>query len=225
MWGFAPARQWTGDIFGAPPGAFTTNPLSLRPRRPTVKPACVPYPGGFLLHTGLPNPGIRAAVKEYARKWANAPVPVIIHLMADRPEETARMVQELEGLENIMAIELGFAPQLSVDIPPLSVELALGELPLIVCLPYEQILTLGPRCVDAGASAISIAAPRGRIDDITGRLYGPALYPQTLSLVHDAARLGLPIIGGGGVYKREQAEGMLNAGALAVQVDASLWRV
>jgi dihydroorotate dehydrogenase len=32
------------------------------------------------------------------------------------------------------------------------------------------------------------------------------------------------VIGGGGVYRPEQAQAMLAAGALAVQVDAALWR-
>jgi dihydroorotate dehydrogenase len=42
--------------------------------------------------------------------------------------------------------------------------------------------------------------------------------------VRDAARVGIHIIGGGGVYKREQVEVMKEAGAIAVQLDAVLWR-
>jgi dihydroorotate dehydrogenase len=42
-------------------------------------------------------------------------------------------------------------------------------------------------------------------------------------LVHDAARLGLPVIGAGGVWTNENTRSMLDAGALAVQVDAALW--
>jgi dihydroorotate dehydrogenase len=35
--------------------------------------------------------------------------------------------------------------------------------------------------------------------------------------------LGLPIIGAGGVWNKENADSMVSAGALAVQVDAALW--
>jgi dihydroorotate dehydrogenase len=59
--GFAPeprspifaGREGIWDDFGA----FVTNPISLRPRFPTTLPELIEYPGGFLMHTGLPNPG------------------------------------------------------------------------------------------------------------------------------------------------------------------------
>ena len=219
-------------------GAFVTNPLSLRPRVPAAKPAIVKYPGGFLLHTGLPNPGFNVAIKRYASRWDKYGLPIIVHLMADRPEETQRMVQTLEMQENVMAVELGFAPLLADDILLLTLEMSLGELPLIFSVPIEQILSLGPRLIQQGAQAISIAAPRGALpltppppaaspsgrgELVTGRIYGPSIFPRTLETVYSAAKLGLPIIGAGGVWSEENAEAMLAAGALAVQVDAALW--
>ena len=66
-------------------------------------------------------------------------------------------------------------------------------------------------------------SPQRRGGLIEGRLYGPSLFPQTLEAVHSAARMGLPVIGAGGVWKREQAQALIEAGALAVQMDASLW--
>jgi dihydroorotate dehydrogenase len=225
-------------------GAFVTNPLSQRRRLPTASPALVEYPGGFLLHTGLPNPGLKMAIQKYARRWADSRLPVIVHLMADRPDETMHMVESLEGLENIAAVELGFAPQLADDIILLTVEICLGELPLIASLPVEQVLSLGPRAMQEGAAAISLAAPRGMLaltlrqaqggahgpspegggEHVTGRLNGPALFPQGLLTVRDAVRANIPIIGAGGIGSKENAGAMLAAGALAVQIDASLWK-
>jgi len=209
-------------------GAFVTNPFSLRSRPPAAKPDLIQYPGGFLLHTGLPNHGFNAGLKKYSAKWSRSDLPIIVHLMADRPEETQRMVRMLESQENVMAAELGFAPLLANDILLLTLEMCLGEVPLIFSLPVEQVLSLGPRLIQDGAQAISIAAPRGALPAdnsslITGRLYGPSLFPQTLETVHSAAKLGLPIIGAGGVWSKENADAMLSAGALAVQVDAALW--
>jgi dihydroorotate dehydrogenase (NAD+) catalytic subunit len=224
--GFAPdaraAVKWEGF------GAFVTNPLSLHPRQPAQNPELIQYPGGFILHSGLPNPGLSAALKRYARHWADTDLPVIVNLMADRPEETARMVRMLEGLENVAAVELGFAPLLAADIIRMAVEMSLGELPLIVNLPLDQVLTLGPRVIQVGAAAISLAAPRGAMLKgdaiITGRLFGPSLFPQSLDVVLSAVKLGLPVIGGCGVYSQENASAMLAAGALAVQVDTVLWK-
>jgi dihydroorotate dehydrogenase len=44
-----------------------------------------------------------------------------------------------------------------------------------------------------------------------------------LEIVYSAGKADLPIIGAGGVWTKENAEAMLAAGALAVQVDAVLW--
>jgi dihydroorotate dehydrogenase (NAD+) catalytic subunit len=236
--GFAPdPRAGTPlDSFGA----FVTNPLSLRARQPAAHPEVIEYPGGFLLHSGLPNPGFNAAIKRYASRWDKSALPIIVHLMADRPEETQRMVRALESNDNVMAAELGFAPLLANDIILLTLEMCLGELPLIFSLPVEQVLSLGPRLVQEGAQAISISAPRGALPAsgpggegversgndtgiVTGRLYGPSLFPRALEMVYSAAKLGLPIIGAGGVWTKENAAAMLSAGALAVQVDAALW--
>jgi dihydroorotate dehydrogenase len=96
-------------------------------------------------------------------------------------------------------------------------------------------LSLGPRLIQNGAQAISIAVPRGalpptldpspsgREELVTGRIYGPALFPRTLEVVYSAVKLGLPIIGAGGVWTKENANAMISVGALAVQVDAALW--
>jgi dihydroorotate dehydrogenase (NAD+) catalytic subunit len=156
--------------------------------------------------------------------------------MADRPEETQKMVRALEDAENIMAVELGFAPLLADDILLLTLEMCVGELPLIFSLPSEQVLSLGPRLMQDGAAAISLAPPRGALPDLTpgpspkrrggiieGRLFGPALFPQHLEIAASAAKLGLPIIAAGGVYSKENADAMISVGALAVQIDTKLW--
>ena len=231
--GFTPDTRMGVSL--EPFGAFVTNPFSLRPRLPAAKPQVIEYSGGILLHTGLPNPGLNAGLKKYSAKWSRADLPIIVHLMADRPEETQRMVRALESQENVMAVELGFAPLLADDIILLTLEMCVGELPLIFSLPVEQVLSLGPRLIQGGAQAISIAAPRGALpltpnpspdrrgELITGRIYGPSLFPQTLETVHSAARIGLAVIGSGGVWSKENADAILSVGALAVQVDAALW--
>lgn len=236
--GFAP------DFGSLNLGAFVTNPISLRPRMPTTNPSVIEFAGGILLHTGLPNPGFSSVIKKYSAKWNRAELPIIVNLMADRPEETQQMVHQLENLENVMAVQLGFAPLLSDDIILLNLEMCLGELPLIFALPHEQILSLGPKLIQEGASAISIASPRGAMPDlttstssvqrpnpsperrgelITGRMYGKSLFPRSLDIVRSAGMIGLPMIGAGGVWSDLDVESMLAAGAMAVETDIRLW--
>lgn len=224
--GFAPdpRNRISLDSFGA----FVTNPISLRPRLPTAQPALIHFPGGFLLHTGLPNPGLSNVLKKYSAKWKRADLPIMIHLMADRPEETQQMVRNLENIDNVMAVQLGFAPLLSDELISLNLEMCLGEIPLIFSLPHEQVLSLGARLMQHGADAISLAAPRGALYGkdgklITGRLYGQSLFPRSLEVVRSAAMIGIPILGAGGVWTDKDAAEMLSAGAMGVETDAQLW--
>jgi len=210
-------------------GAFVTNPISLHARVPAKDPAMIAYPGGYLLHTGLPNPGLRVAIKKYSRRWADSRVPVIVHLLAIDPEETGRMVRSLEELENIAAVELSFAPQMGEDIILSTVGMCWGELPLIVSLANEQVRPLGSSVIESGAAAISLAPPRGVLmlengQLVTGRLTGPGLFPEALLVVRDAAQAGIPIIGAGSIGSIEKTDVMLSVGALAVQVGTSLWK-
>lgn len=224
--GFAPDRRsgqdWTRF------GAFVTNPISMKARSPAQGARCLPFAGGFLLHTGYPNPGFRAALTRYAPVWGRGELPVFVHLLAERPDELAEMARRLETVEGVMGIELGLPPGLDEAAARQMVEAALGELALIVRLPFEQALELGRGVIEAGAAAVSLGAPRGMLPGlegrrVEGRLYGPAVFPQALQLTRQLAEQGLPLIAGGGVYSDEQAAAMLAAGARAVAWDAALW--
>jgi len=70
MLGFSPDLRApvTWDDFGA----FITNPLSLRPRKAANQPAAIEYPGGFLLHSGLPN---RDSIPLSINMHAVGPIP------------------------------------------------------------------------------------------------------------------------------------------------------
>jgi dihydroorotate dehydrogenase len=210
-------------------GAFVTNPISLAPRTPAHGERFIAYPGGFLLHSGYPNPGLSQVLRHYARQWSRSSLPVIVHLLVQRPEELARMVGMLEGLEGVGGIEIGFPNAAGDDLVAAGVEAAAGELPVIVRLPFERAVELAPLAIQAGALAVSLAPPRGTLaagrgELVQGRLYGPAILPIALRLVRELVEIGLPTIAAGGIYVREQCEAMLTTGALAVQVDAVLWK-
>ncbi|MCU0485459.1 MAG: nitronate monooxygenase [Anaerolineales bacterium] len=225
--GFAPDARSPVDFSRL--GAFVTNPISMRPRSPAQGGRFQAFPGGFLIHTGYPNPGLREVVRRYARRWAQAAVPVIVHLLAGGLEETQYMVRMLEGLEGVIGIELGLPVEVNADALQAQVQSAIGELPVIAFLPFEKALSLSSLALAAGAAAVSIAPPRGTLTCegghlLQGRLYGPALFPQAMQVVRWLAQENIPVIGAGGVTEQQQVQAMLGVGALAVQVDAALWR-
>jgi dihydroorotate dehydrogenase (NAD+) catalytic subunit len=220
--GFAPDPKSPVDISRF--GAFVTNPISRGPRTPAKGKRFSAYPGGFLLHSGLPNPGLRAAIKKYGKRWARSPAPVIVHLLALEPTSLFRMIERLEGLEGVMGIEVGLPPEVDPDTAYDFAQAALGELPAILRLPLEQADELAHIVIEAGASAVSLGAPRGKLEGISGRMYGPGVFPLALRAVDKLAGSGIPIIGAGGVYQPKEVKSMLGAGAFAVQVDSILWR-
>lgn len=225
--GFCPDRRKPLDW--ASFGAFVTNPISIKTRRPASSTRWRAQLGTALVHTGHPNPGFHKVVAQYAPLWAQADMPVIVHLMASPPAEMRKYIPRLEVLENVIAVELGFPESIWEGEAQEVITASLGELPIIVRLPISRALELSPAVMHAGAVAVSLSPPRGLYpnpegDFDRGRLYGPALYPQALHVVRELANLKVPVIGAGGVYSCSQADAMQAAGALAVQVDMALWR-
>ncbi len=226
--GFAP--DWHIPMDWSRLGAFVTNPISLAPRTPAHGPRFISYPGGFLLHTGYPNPGIAQVLRKYGRQWDTSALPVIVHLLPRNPEDLTVMSRQLENIEGLGGLEVGLAAEGSnMEVIRSFILAAGGELPVIVRLPMEHATELAPAAIQFGAMAISLAPPRGMLPAsngqiLHGRLYGPAVYPQALKTVSELVTLGIPTIGVGGIYTREHIQAMLSAGALAVQLDSALWR-
>jgi len=225
--GFAPDLHGPTDLSQL--GAFITNPISLVERTPAHGPRFLSFPGGFLLHTGYPNPGLRTAIRRYAARWARSPLPVLVHLLVQRVGEVAEMVKRLENLEGVAGFEIGLPLEADADMVQAFARAAAGELPVVMRLPMEHAARLAQGLTASHLAAVSLAPPRGALplpegSIVLGRLYGPAIFPLGLATVQALSRRGIPVIGSGGVYSPAQAEAMLQAGAKAVQLDAILWR-
>jgi dihydroorotate dehydrogenase (NAD+) catalytic subunit len=225
--GFAlPAEPWNWPEMQ---GGFVTNPVSLGARSPAEARAALPYPGGCLLHTGLPNPGLNEILRSTAARWAQVSLPVWVHLLADRPDEVRRMALALEEVEGVAAVELGLPPGAGRDLCLPLLEAAVGELAVVAALPLdaagEPWLKELPRL---GVRGLCLTAPRGMLPGpdgklVSGRLVGAGLWPLALAALRSVAPLGLPVVLGSGVFSVAAGRAALAAGAAAVQVDTALW--
>lgn len=210
-------------------GAFVTNPISLSSRSPARGTRFVSFKGGFLLHTGHPNPGCLQLIQSQGNRWKKFSIPIIAHLLATSAEDLFRMLELLEPADNVQAVELGLqgsTRDLAFNLVSAAVS---GELPIIACLPQDSELGFLQLVEEAGAHAVSMGPPRGTCispagELVSGRLYGPHLLPRSLFALQawkDATTL--PIIAGGGVYHPEKVRAIFELGARAVQLDTILW--
>lgn len=207
-------------------GALITNPISLRPRSPARNAGVRRVPGGFLLHSGLPNDGLEATIRRHQQRWQELPCPVIAHIISDSPDQLERMLLRLEAQAVIAAVEIGLETAALVE--ACAAVAARAELPVILRLPLDSGAEAFMRAADAGAPALSMGPPRGASDrdgqTFSGRLYGPSLLPLALQLTQQlGSALAVPLIAAGGVGSRRDAQRLLQVGAAAVQLDYALW--
>lgn len=227
MLGFTPAGQyWQSE----PPIAFVTYPVSEFRRQPANNRALIRYPGGFLLHTGLPNPGFKTVLRQHARRWARSNLPVWVHILAEDALSVRRMISRLETCEGVAAVELSLPDGASQEQKLAILQAAGGELPVVLNVPLNQAQEAWVHCsVEMGVQHLTIGAPRGRLADqkgspVEGRLYAAGLFPlalQTLAYWHGRVA---KVLLGCGVFNHRDYQTALSAGAAAVQFDVVLWR-
>jgi len=225
--GFIPGRGFLNHFPEI--ALFITNPISYHPRKPSSQRNIVPFQGGFMVHVGHPNPGLKKVIHQYRESWENALLPVCVNVLSDERNNIEKIVRSLESIENIVAIELSIDNSLKeLDIEA-NIQAAMGELPIILSLPFEYVFQgwlqriLIPEIV-----ALSIQAPRGVLKHndqyIHGRLYGRSIFPLTLHAVQHLTSFEKPIYAGVGVLHESQISNLLEIGAHNFQGHELIWR-
>lgn len=215
-------------------GAIVTNPATIEPWRPAAGTRIIPLDAGVLVHTGLPNPGLAKVISQNRRAWAKLPIPVILHLAAASVRQVKGAIALIDDIDEIAAVELGLSDDIDqADAVSLVAEAARMEKPLLARLPFYECHQLALPVADAGADALVLTAPpRGAARDpytgrlVSGRVYGPLIKPMVLRLVGRLRRQlpdELPLIASGGIHSPQDARDYMDAGAIAVQVDAATW--
>ena len=204
---------------------------------------------GILNSVGLQNPGVDAFIAEELPELRKHDLAVIANISGNTPEEYGVMCEKLSaaGVDmievniscpNVKAggLAYGTKPELAAEVTHVAKAHA-GQVPVMVKLsPNVTDITEIARAVEgAGADAISlINTIRGMRIDVntrrpilkmnTGGLSGPAVLPVAVRMVWEVAQaVKVPILGMGGVSKREDAAQLMLAGASAVAVGTALF--
>ncbi len=177
-----------------------------------------------------------------------APVPLITNVMGSTGEELARLVAACEAQVEIAAIELNVScpnvkTGLDIGADPRQLEQVVRDCrehtrkPLIVKLTPNtaDVPACAQAAEEAGADAVSLIntlramalAPAGGpwLGGGTGGLSGPAIRVVALAQVAAVTRrVGIPVVGMGGVQRAAHARDLIEAGASLVAVGSESFR-
>ena len=212
-------REFQTDLVGG----IATRTATLHTRR-GAPPRAVATPAGMVI-SELPTIGIRTLLKEEGRRWERSSVPVLVSLQGDAAE-CAEMAAMLENVEGVAALLL--TPEADIG-QVVSLTRRETPRPLIVFLPSGSDLRAAAASAAAsGADVLVVAAPPRTAavadDPVEGFLLGPAAYPLTLQALLDLrSMLEIPVVAFGGIATVDIARACLQAGAVAVMIDAAFW--
>jgi dihydroorotate dehydrogenase (NAD+) catalytic subunit len=198
---------------------------------------------------GLPNKGLEGFLRSDLPELAELPVPLVVSVMGFSRDELATLVERVGERDEVAMIELNVScPNVETGLvmgaDPAETARALERVrplaskPLIVKLTpnAEDPAAVGAAAEGAGADAVSLVNtlkgmaldPRTRrpwLGGGTGGLSGPAVRAVALEQVHAVAkRVGIPVIGMGGIASGRHAADFLAAGARCVAVGTESFR-
>ena len=235
-------REVTGVIDLDALGGIVTKAVTPEPRRGHPGPRVAEFRGGMLNAVGLANPGLDAVATHdlpwLARRCAGSGVRIIVNVAGATVGDYVRVIERLTPLDAITAFEINAScPNTSAGGLEFGAEAgALTDLvracrrassrPLSIKLsPVLPDLPAMARVAQAeGADAVTLVNTvpgmlEGRLGNGMGGLSGPALLPVgVLATRRVVERVGIPVVGVGGVRTAADAREYLAAGASLVAV-------
>ena len=230
-------------------GSFSWKGTTRDPRPGNLQPRIAETAAGMLNAVGLQNPGLEAVLREEVPNIARIfHGPVIANVCGFSLEEYAENCRMLEDAEQVKILEVniscpnvhaggknfGSDPESAAAVTR-AVRAATKKPVFLKLSPnVTDIAEIAKACAGEGADGlclintllgmrIDLNTKRPLLQNRTGGLSGPAVFPVALRMVWDVyeAVPGLPIIGCGGAASAEDAAEMMLAGASAVEVGAA----
>jgi dihydroorotate dehydrogenase (NAD+) catalytic subunit len=245
------ARRAFGDALleRFPFHAFVSKTITLEPRQGNPPPRLWETPAGMINSIGLPNKGLEGFLKKDLPLLAELPVPLVVSVMGFSRDELARLVAHVAERPEVAMVELNVScpnveSGLVMGADPGETARAvervrpLSDLPIVVKLTPNaaEPAAVAAAAEAAGADAVSLVntlkgmalRPGGRgpwLGGGTGGVSGPAVRAVALEQVNTVSeRVGIPVIGMGGIASGRHAADLLAAGATCVAVGTESFR-
>lgn len=225
-------------------GAVVMKTTTLKPRQGNPTPRVCETDAGIINSIGLQNPGVDVVIQEKIPFLLKFRVPIIASIGGATINEYVWLTEKINRAEGVKGLEVNIScpnteeggiafgqdPEIASEVIAKVKEVASSGLTIIAKLTpnVTDIVTIAKAVVLAGADAISLintvrarAKVRGKDETwLNGGLSGPAIKPIALKLVHEVAqaKLGVPIIGIGGIRNVTDVLDFLECGATAVAI-------
>jgi dihydroorotate dehydrogenase (NAD+) catalytic subunit len=221
-------------------GGVVTKSVTPEPRAGHPRPRVAEFLGGMLNAVGLANPGLEAVAEDdlpwLGRRLRKA--RVLVSVAGASVDDYVRVVERLTENTAVTAFEINAScPNTAaggLEFGSTPAELAglisrcrtVATRPLVVKLSpaLPDIAGMAQVARDEGAEAVSLVntipgALRGRLGQPHGGVSGPALLPiGVLATLRVRERVGVPVIGVGGIRTSADAREYLQAGASLVAI-------
>jgi dihydroorotate dehydrogenase (NAD+) catalytic subunit len=229
--------------------AFVSKTITIEPREGNPPPRLWETPAGMINSIGLPNKGLEGFLRHDLPRLADLPVPLVVSVMGFSRDELADLVGRVGERPEVAMIELnvscpnvesGLVMGADAGETARAVERVrpVTERPIAVKLTPNAAdpAAVAAAAEGAGADAVSlINTLKGMALDPAGGgpwlgggiggVSGPAVRAVALEQVHAvAARVGIPVIGMGGIASGRDAADFLAAGATCVAVGTESFR-
>ena len=230
-------------------GAIVVKGTTLEPRAGNNYPRMAETASGMLNSVGLQNKGVDYFIEHIYPRIKKHNKNLIVNVSGSVIEDYIAVVEKLEDLENITAVEVNIScPNIKEG------GLAFGtscvnaaEVTRAVRKHYKKhvmvklspnvtdIVDIAKHVEDAGADSLSLIntllgmaidakTRKPKLATITGGLSGPAIKPVALRMVWQVTQnTKIPVVGMGGIMNTEDAIEFFLAGATAIQVGTALF--
>lgn len=230
-------------------GGVVTKAVTLEPRAGNPPPRIWEFPGGIINSVGLENPGVARFLSEVEPRLRQLECRVIANIAGFAVAEFARLAEAMDEAPGVAGVEVnvscpnvreggalfGQSPRLVERITRVVRERT--RKPVLVKLSgcFVDPLATASAAEAGGADAVTLVNTLfGLVLDRDGRpvlggrsggISGPALKPFALFCVDRVAgRIGIPVVGCGGIMSGQDVLDFLNAGARLVQVGTASLR-
>lgn len=225
-------------------GGIVVKGTTLEPRQGNPYPRMAETPSGMLNAVGLQNKGVDYFISDIYPQIKHYETAVIVNVSGSKIEDYIQVVEKLNDLEKIPAIELNIScPNVKEGGMAFGTSCAsAAQITREARKAYKKtmIVKLSPNVTniaeiaksveDEGADSISLIntllgmainarTRRPVLSTITGGLSGPCIKPVALRMVWQvSSAVNIPVIGMGGIVNETDAIEFLIAGASAIQV-------